>query len=398
VAHTLARLDAMPVRAPAGEVPSGAALPGAESGVVATLATLRANITPSTEAGRHALRLAVVAGLAATLAEVAGWTESRWVVLTTFLVLRPDYGSTLYRGVQRSVGTALGVVLGASAALLGHLGQGGMIAVACVCVAAAYALFEVNYLLFSVFLTGYIVVLLDVLGSPAISTAERRLADTVVGAALALTAYFLWPTWEGHTAHEKFARLLEAHGAYATALLQQYAHPGRVGQAQLRGLQAEARRARSDAEASAARLSGEPLHPPLTPAASRALIAAVRRLANAELALHALALGQAGITDHQARGGPGDTVARRLDALATVLDTTISRLAVSLATRQPPQPLPALRPLQTALRDPLRGQDADATLARITADLVDATDAIADILRDHLPVPTATKVRRRHPQ
>jgi hypothetical protein len=123
----------------------------------------------------------------------------------------------------------------------------------------------------------------------------------------------------------------------------------------------------------------------------------VRRLANAELALHALALGQAGVTDHQA-GGPGDTVARRLDALATALDTTISRLAVSLATRQPPQPLPALRPLQTALRDPLRSQDADASLARITADLVDATDAIADILRDHLPVPTATRVRRRHPQ
>ena len=391
VGRLLARLDAVPVRAPTGDLVSGPALPDAQSGTVAALATLRANIAPSSEAARHALRLAVVAGLAAVMVEAtSGLTAGRWVVMTIFLVLKPDYGSTLYRGVQRSVGTALGVGLGAAAIYLGYLHHSGLIAVTGACVAITYALRDVNYLLFSVFLTTYIVILLNVLGSPAVGTAEARLADTAIGAALALTGYFLWPTWEGHTAHEKFARLLETHGAYGTALLQQYARPGRLSPAQLRGLQAEARRARSDAEASTARLSDEPSHPSFTTTAAQALTAAVRRLATAELALHARLPLLAGTTGHEDRCGPSDTAARRLDSLATALDTTMSRLAASLGTGRPPQPLPALRPLQTALRD--RG--ADATIVRITDELVDATDTIAAILRDHLPAPTA----RRRPE
>ena len=149
-------------------------------------------------------------------------------MLTIFLVLKPDYSATLSRGVQRALGTALGAGLGAAAAHLGHLGQGGLIAVAGVAVAAAYALFEVSYLLFSVGLTVFIVVLLDILGIPAIPTAEARLIDTAIGAVMALIAYVVWPTWEGGLAREKFARLLETHAAYATALLRELAHPSQV--------------------------------------------------------------------------------------------------------------------------------------------------------------------------
>lgn len=85
-------------------------------------------------------------------------------------------------------------------------------------IAAAYALFDVSYLLFSVFLAAFIMVLLDILGIPAIPTVEARLLDTAIGAALALIAYVAWPTWEGVSAPEKFARLLEPHRAYASAL------------------------------------------------------------------------------------------------------------------------------------------------------------------------------------
>jgi len=67
------------------------------------LITLRANMATASEAGRHALRLAVTAALAEALVQATGLYQGRWVTLTIFLVLRPDYASTVYRGVQRAL-------------------------------------------------------------------------------------------------------------------------------------------------------------------------------------------------------------------------------------------------------------------------------------------------------
>ena len=383
VAGILARLDALPTQSAvegAGTVPIVAR---ADGGVTAVVATLRANLTLATEAGRHALRVAVVAGVAEVLVQATGLSVGRWVVLTIFIVLKPDYSSTLSRSIQRAVGTVLGVGLSAAAVQLGHLDQGGLFAAAGISIAAAYALFEVNYLLFSGFITAFIVMLLDILGIPAIPTAEARLIDTAIGAVLALTAYVLWPTWEGGTAPEKLARLIEAHREYAVALLRQIAHPKQLDLARLRALQGAARRARSDAEASTARLVAEPAQPPLTPPVAIAVMAAVGRLAHEELALHSLAVSPSSPTGEA--DGESEVTARRVDALAAALSTTMSHLAVSLRTLKPPLPIPALRPLQAALRGepPL----ANAPFANLTDALVDAVNTLDAILHDLLRVP-----------
>jgi uncharacterized membrane protein YccC len=279
------------------------------------------------------------------------------------------------------MGTALGVGLGAAAAQLVHLRPWEPVAVVGVTVAAAYALFDVAYLLFSVVQSTFVVVLLDILGTPVVPTITARLADTAIGAALALIAYLAWPTWEAASAQEKFARLLEAHGEYAMALLQQVACPGRLDAAQLRGLQVAARRARSDAEASTERLSAEPPHAPLTPQLARSVIAGVRRLAHAELAIHVLAPER-----HVPAGAPQEFVpgdrALLLDRLASALTMTISALAHALRTMQPPAASPDLRQLQLALTS--HATAADRALAGATDELVDAADTLHAILRDHL--------------
>ena len=61
--------------------------------------TVRASLGTSSEAGRHALRLAVLAALAEVIAQASGLSHGYWIVLTIFIVLRPDYSSTLYRGL-----------------------------------------------------------------------------------------------------------------------------------------------------------------------------------------------------------------------------------------------------------------------------------------------------------
>ena len=378
VIDILRRLDDMPSNASARDTTGSArpaiALPAVGDGIVASLVTLRANLTPGTEAGRHAVRLAAAAGLAELLVHVTALPSSRWVVLTILLVLKPDYASTVSRSVHRSLGTALGAILGVAAAQLGLLGEGGLVVAAGASVAVAYAVFEVNYLLFSVFLTSFIVVLLEILGIPALATAGPRLIDTAIGAALAIVAFVAWPTWGRLTAQESFARLFDAHRELAVALLRQLSSVGSLDLSRLRALQRAARRARSDAEAAATRLCDEPSHPPLTPDVARLVIAAARRLAHAELALHALVAAR----PRQV----GADVCQPLDALATALATALSELSRSVRRLESVAPAPALRRLQSEMSN---APHVDPALVRITAALVDAVETLEAIVRDHLP-------------
>jgi uncharacterized membrane protein YccC len=339
------------------------------------VATLRANVTTSTEAGRHALRLAVIAALAEAIVQAMGLYQGRWATLTIFLVLKPDYRSTLSRGVQRALGTALGAGFGAVAVHFTHPGHGGLVAAAGISIAGAYALFDVNYLLFSVLLTVFIVVLLALLGLPAIPTAEARIFETFIGAALALGAYFTWPTWGRVTAQGKFAGLIEAHRDYATELLRELAHPGSAEPRDLRALQAAARRARSDAEAATVRLSDEPVQARLMLELAQALTATVSRLAHAELALHALVL-----SPDWACSRPSGEVPTHLDNLRAALDPAMTRIAASLRLPRESEPIPPLRPIATALA----GESlSNAPLAALADRLIDAVDTLDAIVRDH---------------
>ena len=341
----------------------------APAAISSALATLRANLTTGTEAGRHALRLALVAALVEVLVQAMGLYQGRWATLTVFIVLKPDYASTVTRGAQRALGTALGAMLGTVAAYLGHAHVGGLIAAAGVFIAAAYAVVDATYFLFSVFLTAFIVALLALMGLPAVPTAEARILETFLGAALALAAYLAWPTWAASTAHEKLARLIEAHRDYVKALLAELGNPGTANARMLRGLETAARQARSDAEAAAARLTDEPDRGPMTPQVAGQMNAAVARLAHAELALHALILSR-----ERPVIATGDFSA----ALASALGS----LASALRTLRPPQAIPALRPVQPASRG--------TALAAITDGFVEATNALDSVLRTHLPA-TADK-------
>ena len=360
-AEILADLEPGAVAGPAADD-----LPGRSSGPVSAAGprwiarTMRANLSPASEAGRHALRLAVTAGLAEALVQAAGLFEGRWAVLTVFLVLKPDYSSTMSRSLQRAVGTAAGAVLAAVISQFAH--PAWTLAVAAgIAVAIAYGVFERNYLVFSVFLTVFAVLLLGILGMAAGPAATARVSDTAIGSGLALAAYLLWPTWHGRTAREKFAHLIEAHGRYTAALLRALAHPEGSTAAELDSLQTAARQARLDAEASAARLASEPEQSPLPPAVAQDLVAAVRRLAHGELSLHAFV--------SSARDTTGTAGAKRSAALGTALSATMMSIAAQIRS----------------VRSPHGGADDDMT--RVIERLSDVAGALEDIVADPWPVP-----------
>ena len=304
---------------------------------------LRANLTPVSETGRHALRLALTAGVAETLVRVTGLYEGRWVVLTVFLVLKPDYTSTISRGIRRALGTAAGAAIGAAIAILLHATPIGIALAGGLAVAAAYAVFEVDYLVYSFFLTVFIVLLLHLVGLSAETTATARLADTAIGAALALIAYALWPTWHGRTASRVFDRLVEAHTTYATALLRELDAPGENSPSRLRALQSAARRSRTDAEAAAERLAAEPPHPPFTAEAARALVASATRLAHAELSLHTLVTAPTRPADPRHAQALARATEAALAELTALADVAATREDEKVSARQPRHTHPAPR-------------------------------------------------------
>jgi len=261
---------------------------------------------------------------------------------------------------------------------------------------AAYAVFTVNYLLYAVFLTDFVVVMLALLGLPPDPTAVARLIGTGVGTGLAILAYLLWPTWEGTSAAEKFARVIAAQGSYGRALLRAYTRPGGTEASRLGSLQLAARRARIDAEASANRLAGEPEHPPMSAGTALALTSAGHRIAQALITLGAA------VTTHHASKTRSDDVALQpdLDELATGVAEATDRIAAALragtgrgmATRQPaperllqpPGRLPPLRAEQQAIwqrpADGAGGQGEQAPPESEAAGLFAATDSLVDAI------------------
>lgn len=339
------------------------------------LATLVAGMNTHSEGGRHALRLGLSVAVAETLALALHPNESHWIALTVLVVLKPDYGATLSRGIQRAVGTLLGAGLGVAIVELGHFGEGATAVAASICIALAYAVFEVSYAVFTVLLTGFVVVLLSYLGISAASAAPARALDTVIGTALALVAFAVWPTWEAVTGRGKLAAALSAQGRYAGELLRQLPRPA-PDLAAVRERQRSARAARAAAQASAERVGGEPAHRDLAAGQAEAIVAALRELARTELAVHSVLV-------HSAEAGrpaapPADEA--NLRRLADRAERTLTGAGRYLLAREPPGPAGEVAP-----DVPEVGGRAGPLVARLLAAAGATAAAVAAAAADRAP-------------
>src|SRR4029079_3416349 len=103
-----------------------------------------------------------------------------------------------------------------------------------------YAVFRVNYALFTVCVTGYVVFILRLSGVAEMTAATTRAIDTVECAALLLAIYPMWPTWAATTVRSSLAALLETHGRYVSGLLDSYVTPQEPDLARLAEVGSEA--------------------------------------------------------------------------------------------------------------------------------------------------------------
>jgi uncharacterized membrane protein YccC len=330
-------------------------------------AILRANLTLRSSAFRHAVRLGATVAAGTALYRAVDLPHGYWVPLTVLFVLRPDFGSTFTRGLQRYIGTAVGVVLATVIAAAFHPGPYALAALATVLAVGIFAFLLSNYGLFTVSVTAFIVFFVAFGGIPEYKVALQRLLASVIGATLTLGFYALWPTWERSTLPDTIAELIDADRGFLIALLGCWADPASQDREAVRRARARARVARTNAEAAVQRALDEPAgrRAALGTTEATGLLASLRRAADGGLALeaylddaHSPAPPEAGLLAHQLEGA-------------------LAELAQATREHRAPGPLPPLRETQQELSARV---GATAPLAEETDRIVNSVVIAADVL------------------
>jgi len=366
--------------------PAGAAVPGRArsaplvraSSFGEALRTLRANCSPRSEYAQHGLRLGSTLVLASLGSHVFPLQRGYWVPLTVLLVLKPDFAATFGRGVSRIAGTLLGAVVASLAAAIFRPQAQAYLVLAVVFAGVGYAVFDTSYAVYTITITAYVVFLLAFGGLPEHAALLERIEATLLGGALALAAYALWPTWERELVPVRLAEMLDCQRAYLNLVLEAFAMPGRVAD-ELHRAQLASWLARTNAEASVDRFLAEPVRPrAVSVRAALGVLAASRRAGLALLTLQA-----------RLPATPGRPAAH-LAALREGLAASYAGLASALRESRAPEAGPPLRELQLALERELRAStDPEAASLLSETDLiVDSANTMADILRRlHAPAP-----------
>ncbi|GAA4406144.1 FUSC family membrane protein [Quisquiliibacterium transsilvanicum] len=178
------------------------------------IATLREHLAPRSPVMRHAIRTGLALGSAYLLALALPWAaHPQWLVLGVAVVLRGSLDQTLARRRPRLVGTVIGCLLVLGFANLQSPAL--MTAIFLVATGVAHAFALRRYLITAVAAT--LMALLQAhLADPAAGFAiAERLADTVLGAALAWGFSFVLPSWERRSLEPAVRRAMQALREYA---------------------------------------------------------------------------------------------------------------------------------------------------------------------------------------
>jgi uncharacterized membrane protein YccC len=327
--------------------------------------TLAGQLTWSSAAFRHAVRLAVVVPALDVSLQQSGLARSYWVPLSAAVVLRPDFASTMARGVARVAGSALGV--GVIGAIVGGLHPSTTWLVLLVTVTSwgTFTFTQANYAIGVVFLTGLVLLLAGAGHVATLAIAAERLVDSVVGGSVALLAYLAWPTWSTTAVPQALAHLVGAARRYLVPVFTALGSGTAPDPDRMLEAGAALRRSLVDADAAVGRSVAEPSSRRADPTASGGVLEALRRLA---WAAHGIR------TELPLPPMPGS------GAYATALDVCLadleSRLAGEPARDAPPMLRPAFLRLEADCRSDRRLSAALVQLDELT-NSVDTADELA---------------------
>jgi uncharacterized membrane protein YccC len=336
-----------------------------------TLGILRANLSFSSAAFRHAVRSAVCLAVAMLISRSFGdLSHHYWIPMTVAIVLKPDFGGTFNFGLLRVAGTLAGLFLASGLSHAPFDGVWERIALLAVLGYGFRVLVPVHYGIAVTMLTSIVVIQLSFVGEPPGSAFLARGVNTSIGSALALFAQFIWPTWERNLVRPTLASMLDSYGAYFLALLH---GDSRTRQA----ARLTARMARSNVDDSLKRLS-------LEPARGHRLFEYTERIAaNGNRFVRALMELEAALA-----GLPMVPCGDRIDNFAARVWLTLRMLADALVRDEAPLPEGARSAQRTLVKElktcgAIRDAPAAATALIYASDrMVESLDTLTHVLRE----------------
>ena len=283
------------------------------------MATLRANLNLQSAVFRHAIRLAALVALGNGLERGFYWHRSYWLPMTIVLVLKPEFTTTFSRGLLRIGGTIAGLFL--ATALFRFLPD--TVTVQIVLIFAFTLLLRwvgpANYGIFAVAISALVVLLIAITGVSPKELIWARGINTGAGGALALLAYWIWPTWERTQVSERIAEMLEAYREYFHILSESFVRNETTSARELDRARLRARVARTNLEASIDRMGAEPGTTAEQMNQLNALLASSHRFIHAVMALEAGWLHMAAVPARTAFRTFAADVEKTLDLLVAAL-------------------------------------------------------------------------------
>lgn len=323
--------------APLGAPPSAALTDEPRS----LFAIAREHLTPSSALFRHATRVGITAAVAVAVTRAFQLHRGYWVTLNVLILLQPYTPATTTKTLQRVLGTVLGGVL--AALLVGHLHQRApLIAIAAGLAGISAAVLQLNYALFSFFLTPTFVLLAEASVKDA-HLVELRIVNTVLGAVLAFAgARLLWPHAERRRFPDELAAALRALRDYLEEMLRAVAAGAPLPSPSIRAARRRFGLAINRADTSFQRLLAEAGgHSPALEPIMTALLFARRASAN---------IGAAGSARVVSGGAP---TPQPLAPLAASLVAELEELEAAVRAARAPAAAPPLAELAARLPDAL---------------------------------------------
>jgi len=170
---------------------------------------------------RHAIRAALAIGTAYSIGLALPWgTHDYWILLTIVVVLRGSLAQTLERRNHRVAGTLLGCVL-AGGLLAAHVPSLGLLVLATLAQAVAHAFAARRYLVTAVAATVLGLLQAHALNAGGSASFEvvERMADTLIGVAVAWAFSYVLPSWERNQIPALLRRALSAQARHARVAL-----------------------------------------------------------------------------------------------------------------------------------------------------------------------------------
>lgn len=144
----------------------------------------------------YALRVSIGLCIGVFVFKFFNINHGHWIALTMLIVIQPYFGATKKKGMERTIGTVAGIVLGGIVMLLPlpHEVFVGMLVI--VSFFVAYFLRN-NYKVGVFFVTIMMVVLMQISQQGSWELIGWRVLSTLIGALLAvIVSYVFWPVWE----------------------------------------------------------------------------------------------------------------------------------------------------------------------------------------------------------